>query len=107
MVYVTLCMCVCVIVSVYVCLKNVSPSSKGRIFALFFINSLAPIPSQTQTDFLALSFRVRIPTFWVKNVEFIDIGNIGFFGRVWLLHFNGLRERGAAHEGKIVCGRTW
>lgn len=78
MVYVTLCMCVCAIVSVYVCLKKSVPSSKGRIFALFFINSLAPIPSLTQTDFHALSFRVRNPTFWVKNVEFIDIGNIGF-----------------------------
>lgn len=100
-------MCVCVIVSVYVCLKNVSPSSKGRIFALFFINSLAPIPSQTQTDFLALSFRVRNPTFWVKNVEFIDIGNIGFLAACGFCILMVLRERGAAHEGKIVCGRTW
>lgn len=75
MVYVTLCMCVCNCMCAW---KKVSPSSKGRIFALFFINSLSH-PSLLKLKLTSLlSFRVRIPTFWVKNVEFIDIGNIGF-----------------------------
>lgn len=69
--------------------------------------SILSHPSLLKLKLTALSFRVRIPTFWVKNVEFIDIGNIGFLAACGFCILMVLRERGAAHEGKIVCGRTW
>lgn len=66
------CMCECV-------LKKVSPSSQD-FFCRFVLYqfSRTRIPSQTLTSSAEFSFRVRILLFWAKNVEFIDIGNIGF-----------------------------
>lgn len=76
---------VCVCVFVCVCaVKKCPPHHRGHSFCRIFFPAFYSLSIHpfSNTDFALLSFRVRawlrFCYFWVENVEFIDIGNIGF-----------------------------